>query len=124
MRSPSASGPFADADSPDALLTGFAAIAAMAMQNATQRAYLPMIPPTTFMTGNVTQASIDAVDLMTRSAEQKAKVRTRFARIALNVVCFAAGCAVAALLYWRVGFWSLALALAIACVAIVLRARA
>ena len=44
-------GPFGDPDSLAAMLTAFAAIAAMAMQNGVQRAYLPQIPPTTFMTG-------------------------------------------------------------------------
>jgi uncharacterized membrane protein YoaK (UPF0700 family) len=57
-------GPFADPDSPLALLTGFASIAAMALQNALQRVHLANAPPTTIMTGNTTQAPIDAVDLL------------------------------------------------------------
>lgn len=53
-------GPFEDTDSFAALITALAAIAAMAVQNGAQRAHLPNLPPTTFMTGNATQASIDA----------------------------------------------------------------
>src|SRR5262249_13149935 len=57
-------GPFADADTPLALLTGFAGIAAMALQNALQRVHLASLPPTTLMTGSTTQATLDAVDLL------------------------------------------------------------
>ena len=49
-------GPFEDADRPLALLTGFAGIAAMALQNALQRVHLANLPPTTLMTGSTTQA--------------------------------------------------------------------
>jgi len=56
-------GPFPDSDSPAALLTGFAGIAGMAIQNAVQRVYFAHIPPTTLMTGNATQAVLDDVDL-------------------------------------------------------------
>ena len=101
-------GPFADSDSPSALLTGFAGIAAMAIQNALQRVHLADQPPTTIMTGNTTQATLDFVDLMTgRNAGNTAATRARFVRIALSIVYFAAGCAAAALLYWYVGFWCL-----------------
>ena len=40
-------GPFEDADRPLALLTGFAGIADMAIQNALQRVHLASVPPTT-----------------------------------------------------------------------------
>ena len=43
-------GPFADPDSGIALATALAAIAAMGVQNAVQRAQLTRIPPTSFMT--------------------------------------------------------------------------
>jgi len=45
-------GPFPDADSPAGLLTGFAGIAAMAIQNALQRVHLASEPPGTIMTGS------------------------------------------------------------------------
>jgi uncharacterized membrane protein YoaK (UPF0700 family) len=53
-------GPFDDGDAPAALLTGFAGIAAMAIQNAVQRIHLGTLPPTTLMTGSTVQATLDA----------------------------------------------------------------
>ncbi|MEA2980097.1 MAG: hypothetical protein QOF09_1920 [Alphaproteobacteria bacterium] len=110
-------GPFADPDSPAALLSGFAGIAAMAVQNAVQRVHLPSLPPTTMMTGNTTQATIDAVDLLSGGDPgHAATVRARFARVALGIGFFAAGCAAAALLYWFAGFWCLGLAVVVGAV--------
>jgi uncharacterized membrane protein YoaK (UPF0700 family) len=103
-------GPFPDSDAPAALLTGFAGIAGMATQNAMQRVHFASIPPTTLMTGNTTQAVLDAVDLL-RGVEQDnaPAVRARLARTLRGIVWFAGGCAVAALLYYWIGFWCLAL---------------
>lgn len=114
-------GPFPDADTPVALLTGFAGIAAMALQNAVQRVHLASLPPTTIMTGNTTQVTIDAVDLLTGATSTPA-VRTRFGQLAFGIVIFATGCAVAALLFWLFGFWSLLLSVFIGAVAAALRA--
>ena len=103
-------GPFPDSDAPAALLTGFAGIAGMAIQNAVQRVHFASIPPTTLMTGNTTQAVLDAVDLIGGIAPDNATVvRTRFARTLRGIVWFALGCAVAAVLYYWIGFWCLGL---------------
>src|SRR5262249_40918629 len=84
-------GPFADADSPLALLTGFAGIAAMALQNALQRVHLASLPPTTLMTGSTTQATLDAVDLPgPTAAGRAAPVRTRLSRVAASRPLFCA----------------------------------
>lgn len=101
-------GPFPDSDAPPALLAGFAGVAAMAVQNAVQRVHFATIPPTTIMTGNTTQAVLDAVDLI-RGVEgnNAAAIRLRFARTLEGILWFAAGCAAAAILYYRVGFWCL-----------------
>jgi uncharacterized membrane protein YoaK (UPF0700 family) len=118
-------GPFPDADSPAALLTGCAGIAAMALQNAFQRVHLSSLPPTTLMTGNTTQATIDAVDLIMGSAAAKsAETRARFARVALSIFWFALGCAVAATLYWLAGFWCLGLAVLVGAAAATMRLEA
>jgi len=118
-------GPFADADSPAALLTSFAGIAAMALQNAVQRVHLSNLPPTTLMTGSTTQATIDAIDLISGSdQEHAAAIRTRFGRLSLSILYFAAGCAASALLYWLVGFWSLALAVLVSVAAAMMRGEA
>jgi uncharacterized membrane protein YoaK (UPF0700 family) len=116
-------GPFPDSDTPAALLTGLAAIASMALQNALQRVHLGNLPPTTIMTGNTTQATIDAVDLLSGVALARPDaVHTRFRQLAIGIVTFAAGCAVSALLFWLVGFWCLGLAVLVGAVAAVMRA--
>jgi uncharacterized membrane protein YoaK (UPF0700 family) len=117
-------GPFADADSPAALLTGFVGIAAMALQNGLQRVHLGDFPPTTIMTGNTTQAAIDAVDLLTgEHRKTDGKTRTRFIRLSFSIVCFAAGCALSAVLYWLAGFWCLIVAVAVGAVTALLQAE-
>jgi uncharacterized membrane protein YoaK (UPF0700 family) len=107
---------------PAALLTGFAGIAATAVQNALQRVPLAALPPTTLMTGSTTQATLDAVDLLTGvEPAQRAAVRTRFGRLSLAILYFAAGCAVAALLYALVGFWCLAVPVIVGATAALMR---
>ena len=114
-------GPFPDSGSPAALLTGFAGIAAMAMQNAVQRVHMASMPPSTMMTGSTVQATIDAVDLLTGTTpELIPPVRFRFSRLALTISSFAAGCAVSAVLYVHFGFWGLALAVIVGAVASVI----
>ena len=118
-------GPFPDADSAAALLTGCAGIAAMALQNAFQRVHLSSLPPTTLMTGNTTQATIDAVDLiMGPGAAKAAETRARFARVALSIFWFALGCAASATLYWLVGFWCLGVAVLVGAAAALMRVEA
>jgi uncharacterized membrane protein YoaK (UPF0700 family) len=99
-------GPFPDSDAPVALLTGFAGVAGMAVQNAVQRVHLASIPPTTLMTGNTTQAV--AVDLIWGvKHDDTAAIRARFVRTLRGIVWFAGGFAVAAVLYYWSGFWCL-----------------
>lgn len=103
--------PFADGDSPQALLTGLAGIAAMACQNAVQRVHLAKMPPSTMMTGSTVQATLDLVDILTGAhPEQQSETRARFRRLSLTLLAFAIGCAVSAAIYSYVGFWCLALA--------------
>jgi len=117
-------GPYPDSDTPLALLTGFAAIAAMAVQNAVQRVHLAALPPTTIMTGNTTQAALDAVDLLLGPPpDQAGAVRARFQRTVGGIACFAAGCAAAAALYAWVGFWCLALPVALGPVCVALTGK-
>jgi uncharacterized protein DUF1275 len=118
-------GAFADPTVRSLLLTGFAGIAAMALQNALQRVHLANAPPTTIMTGNTTQATIDAVDLLIApKAGKTAEIRARFVRVALSIVYFAAGRAASATLYWLVGFWCLAVAVVVGTAAAVMRTEA
>lgn len=105
-------GPFVNSDVPAALAAGFAGIAAMALQNAMQRVHFPGEPPTAIMTNNTTQAVLDGVDLL-RGAEVP-EVRARFFRLVRSIAWFAAGCALAAVLYYFFQFASLALPVLIA----------
>jgi uncharacterized membrane protein YoaK (UPF0700 family) len=115
-------GPFSDSDAPAGLLTAFAGVAGMAVQNAVQRVHFASIPPTTLMTGNTTQAVLDAVDLVWGLERvDTAAVRARFARTLQGIVWFASGCAVAALLYYWFGFWCLAVPVAIGAATVILR---
>lgn len=99
-------GPFADGDHWQAMLTGMILVAAMAIQNGVHRIHLGSMPPTTLMTGSTTQIVIDAVDLLRGLPEdQKAAVRHRIGRLTNSVLCFALGCAAAALLFYVAGNW-------------------
>jgi uncharacterized membrane protein YoaK (UPF0700 family) len=103
-------GPFDSGDGWPALLTGMALVAAMAIQNATHRIYMSTSPPSTIMTGNTTQIMIDLADLLRGvPAEARIAIHARLARMTSAIVAFAAGCAVAALLYAKQGVWCFAL---------------
>lgn len=115
-------GPFPNPDNAAGLITGFTGVAAMALQNAFQRVHFAELPPTTIMTGNTTQVTLDAIDLlMGEAATQTEALRTRFRRLAVGIATFAAGCIVAAGLYWAVGLWCLGFAAIVGLVAAVLR---
>jgi uncharacterized membrane protein YoaK (UPF0700 family) len=97
-------GPFPNGDVWPALLTGMTLVSAMAVQNAVQRLYLGAMPPTTIMTGNTTQAMIDAVDLL-RGLPPEDPARRRLASMSANILAFAIGCAAAALLFVYLRMW-------------------
>jgi uncharacterized membrane protein YoaK (UPF0700 family) len=73
------------------------------------------------MTGNTTQAVLDAVDLVHGPLADAALIRTRFTRTVRGILWFAGGCAVAALLYYWCGFWCLALPVAVGAATAILR---
>jgi uncharacterized membrane protein YoaK (UPF0700 family) len=114
-------GPFADADSPAALAASFTAVAAMAVLNAVQRVYMTDVPPITIMTGNTTQAALDAVDLMRDlEPDKKAMVRMRFLRTVSSIFFFFIGCATAIVLHFHFGFRDLALPVVLGIVCVIL----
>jgi uncharacterized membrane protein YoaK (UPF0700 family) len=92
-------GPFPTGDGPMAVTTGMILVAAMAIQNAATRVHLPKAPPTTIMTGTSTQIMLDIADLATGklTPEARAVVVPRFRAMAVAVISFALGCALAAL---------------------------
>ncbi|OWT74303.1 MULTISPECIES: YoaK family protein [unclassified Achromobacter] len=103
-------GPFDDADTGRAILTGMVLVAAMAIQNAAHRVHLTSEPPSTLMTGTTTQVMLDIADLMrTLPDTERAAARGRVGRMAPVLISFALGCGIAALLYVVVGLWCFAL---------------
>jgi uncharacterized membrane protein YoaK (UPF0700 family) len=97
-------GPFHDGDALQAILTGMVLVAAMAFQNAVHRVHLGSSPPSTLMTGTTTQVMLDLADSL--YPRPGVDVQTsRLIQMSINVVVFAIGCAIAALLYLRFGVW-------------------
>jgi uncharacterized membrane protein YoaK (UPF0700 family) len=102
-------GPFVNGDSWPAVLTGMTLVSAMAIQNAVHRIHLGTAPPTTLMTGTTTQMMIDIADAIRGlSADAKAATLFRLRHMAVAVLTFALGAAVAALLFSQVGVWCFA----------------
>lgn len=114
-------GPFADADSPAAILTGMMLVAAMGVQNAVGRMHLASYPPTTVMTLTTTQVMLDLADVMRGVAGAEAEtLKPRFRRMAVSVVGFALGCGLAAAFYYFAGMWCFAIPPLIACAGLAL----
>ena len=97
-------GPFANGDAPTTLITGMTLVAAMAIQNAANRIYLPDSPPSTIMTATSTQLMIDLADLWTGSLRPEARgvVVARLRKMCVAVASFVLGCGVAALIFVQV----------------------
>ena len=99
-------GPIGDPDAWPGLVVGLLLVAAMAIQNAAHRIYLAQSPPSTIMTGSTVQIMIDLADLAHGlGPETTANTRARLGRLSASVIVFASGCALAALLYARLGEW-------------------
>lgn len=114
--------PFDHADSAAAMVTGFSAVVAMAIQNTASRTIFATLAPTTVMTGNVTQIVIDLVDMMLADGEGEAKARLR--KMLPPVLTFAVGALTGALAYGFLGFAALvAPIVAIAGVALIHRPK-
>lgn len=97
--------PVQDADSAIAILTGMLGVAAMAIQNAASRAVFASHPPSTVMTGNVTQTVMDAVEVALGAGAAAAKAR--LGRMLPSVGGFAIGSIAGGLGFVRLGFWCL-----------------
>lgn len=105
--------PFASADGIDAILIGMLGVAAMGVQNAVARLSLPHLAQTTVMTGNVTQAVIDGVDLMRGALPEGSPARKRLRRMMPAVLAFAAGAVAGAVGVAMLSFWCLLLPIAV-----------
>jgi uncharacterized membrane protein YoaK (UPF0700 family) len=114
--------PIVDADAPLAIVAGLLGVAAMAVQNAASRLLLADLPPTTVMTGNVTQFAADATQLLFRpDAGDRTATRARIAKLGVPVAIFALGAAAGALSFAAIAFP--ALLVPIAALAVVLARR-
>lgn len=102
--------PITTSDSPWALIAGSLGATAMGVQNAHAKLVKRAGVPNTVMTGNVTQAVLDCIDLIFGGAEEEAEkrvVRERFAATVPAVLGFAAGAISGALGYTYLSFWAL-----------------
>lgn len=99
-------GPFMHGDSLDAVLVGLVGVTTMAIQNTAARSAFVRLSPSTVMTGNVTQVTMDLVDLAAGVADT-APVRARVRKMWPPVVAFAAGALGGGLGYGLLGFWAL-----------------
>src|SRR5277367_81364 len=113
-------GPFHDGDSWQAIVTGMVLVSAMAIQNAVHRVHLASAPPSTLMTGTTTQVMLDIADRIYPRQGTDAPP-ARLMQMATNVVIFAIGCGVAALLYTRLNVWCFVVPPAVAVVALTIR---
>ena len=114
--------PVTDADAPISIACGLLGAAAMGVQNAHGRLTARSVVPNTVMTGNVTQAVIDAFDLLFSADDLEARhaARTRLLRTLPPVAGFALGACAGAAGYLFASFWALLLPLAALCVLAVL----
>jgi uncharacterized membrane protein YoaK (UPF0700 family) len=105
------------ADAAATIVVGMLAVAAMAVQNALMRVELPKLPPTTVMTGNVTQVVIDWVTLRaggrapfdSAEAAETTEAQQRIRRMGPGIVAFTLGAASGAAAQAFIGFYSLLL---------------
>lgn len=86
-----------------ALIAG-TAVLAMGTQNTLMRVGLPSLPPTTMMTGNTTQFTLDLAAALFGRKPLPADVRPRLARFGGVLAGFFCGCALGALAAAYLGF--------------------
>ncbi|WP_176047097.1 YoaK family protein [Burkholderia sp. BCC1644] len=101
--------PVTQPDSLPALVAGIVGTFAMGVQNAHPRVIPRAGVPNTVMTGNVTQAILDVVDMLSPGTADsvRAAARARFAKMLPAIVAFALGAAGGALGFRHVGFLAL-----------------
>lgn len=106
--------PTAGTEAPAAVACGLLGAAAMGVQNAHARLATRAIAANTVMTGNVTQAVLDLLELLapTGAPDERAAVRRRLAQVMPPVLAFALGAALGALGWRMAGFAALLVPLA------------
>ncbi|KVU92161.1 hypothetical protein WK75_15495 [Burkholderia ubonensis] len=101
--------PITQPDSLPALLAGIVGTFATGVQNAHPRVIPRAGVPNTVMAGNVTQAILDVVDLLSAGTADsvRATARARFGKMLPAIIAFAFGAACGALGFRHAGFWAL-----------------
>jgi uncharacterized membrane protein YoaK (UPF0700 family) len=106
---------------PDAwavVLTGAVGVFGMGVQNALMRDVLCSLGATTLMTGNLTQLTMDLVEVVlpdktngpsTERSRQRLEMRRRLAKSGTSVSAFLLGTVLGGAAIMRYGFWSIAL---------------
>jgi uncharacterized membrane protein YoaK (UPF0700 family) len=103
-----------DADGWASLLVGGAGVWAMGIQNTLMRDALGGLTPTTIMTGNLTQTTIDLVELsFQRCARARADTVRRLCRFGVPLLAFLLGAAIGGCLTRLYGLASIALPAAV-----------
>lgn len=103
-----AASPVTNPDEPLAILAGLLGVGAMGIQNTASRLLMSDLPPTTVMTGGVTQFSIDAMRFLRGdTTSDAAESRRRLVTLAVPVAAFAMGAIAGALIYTGAGFLAL-----------------
>lgn len=110
--------PITSPDTPISIACGLLGAAAMGVQNAHGRLTARSVVANTVMTGNVTQAVIDAFDLLTSRSDTRSRqtARTRLMRTLPPVAGFAIGASAGAAGFLIASFWALLLPLVALCV--------
>ena len=104
-----AASPITDPAAVGSIVAAQFGVAAMAVQNAICRVIFPLHPPTTVMTINLTQVSVDLVDKNRGVPGLSEEARARFNRTAPVICTFAVGVIVGAYGYLFASFWCLAI---------------
>lgn len=101
--------PVAQPDTLPVVVAGVLGAFAMGVQNAHPRLIVRPAVPNTVMTGNVTQAILDVVDMLYAGTPESVReaARARFAKMMPAIAAFAAGAVGGALGLRYVGFWAL-----------------
>lgn len=105
--------PIHNADRAIPLIAGMMGVAAMSIQNAQARLINPAQVPTTVMTGNITQAVIDTVDILSKHEETYAIAKKRLQIIGPAIFAFMAGAITGAFAFKHFSFWCLFLPITI-----------
>jgi len=115
--------PLTDGDDWTSVATGLTLVAAMAIQNALHRLHLSDAPPSTLMTGTVTQFMLQLADRIKEVHPSASAGPSPLVRMAESFASFAAGCGVAAGAFRVAGPWCFAVPPMLIAVAVVLAGK-